>query len=79
MEIYEFHKNSIEKVRISVNKYQGKKYLDIRVMYDAGKKGQQEWRFSPKGVTVSLDLFSELEKGIELVRAAESRFTGKRT
>lgn len=69
MNIHEFEKNTAERVRISINEYQGNRYVDIRVMYDASQDENPEWRFSPKGITVALDLLPELKKGVDMALA----------
>ncbi len=64
--IHAFEKNSGgEEVRISLTTYKGREYLDIRVYYqgDDGEKHPTK-----KGITLSLDLLSELEAGLSKLR-----------
>lgn len=65
MVVYEFDKNSIEKVRISLTDYKGHRLIDIRVYYENDDK-----KFLPtrKGISLLLELFPELLKGIEKAR-----------
>ena len=37
MKIYEFKKNALETVIIQFTEFKGKKLLDLRIYYDAGK------------------------------------------
>ena len=63
--IAEFNKNSLEKVRIVLTEFKGKKLLDIRVYYDASENEGPDWRPTKKGISISLDLIDELLKGLE--------------
>lgn len=63
--IAEFNKNSLEKVRIVLTEFKGKKLLDIRVYYDASENEEPDWRPTKKGISISLDLIDELLKGLE--------------
>ena len=65
MLIHEFNKNSVEKVRVSLAEYRGHKLVDIRVYY---KNDDNEFLHSRKGISLSLDLFPELWKGLEKAR-----------
>lgn len=65
MDIYEFDKNSVEKVRVSLAEYRGHKLVDIRVYY---KNDDNEFLPSRKGISLPLDLFPELWKGLEKAR-----------
>ena len=63
--IAEFNKNSLEKVRIVLTEFKGKKLLDIRAYYDASENEEPDWRPTKKGISISLDLIDELLKGLE--------------
>lgn len=57
-------KNKKDQIRIGLNEYQGRQYLDIRQFY----KGEgEEWKPSPKGVTIPMDLYPELLRGVLLL------------
>ncbi len=62
MIIGEFNKSTQETVRVSIEEFKNRKYLDIRIYY---LSGENEWKPTKKGVTVSLDLVSELSKHIK--------------
>lgn len=64
MLVYKFIKNALEEIRIEISEYQGKKYLNLRVWYDASKGQGQDWQPSQKGITISVDLVEDLQKGI---------------
>jgi|GEM_PF-2415862 len=66
MKIYEFQKNSLEKVVVEITTYQDRGYLNIRVWFDASKGQNTDWRPSHKGITLSIDLLPELKKSIDL-------------
>ena len=55
-------KNSTEQVRLSVNEYKGKKYIDIRTYFEAD---DGDYKPTKKGVALSVDLYNELKEGIE--------------
>ena len=55
-------KSKTEQVRLSVSEFKGKKYIDIRTYFEAD---DGEYKPTKKGVTLSVDLYSELKEGIE--------------
>ncbi len=61
--IHEFQKNALEKVRIELGSFMNKNVINIRVYYKANET-ENEWRPSPKGITMVADLIPELLKGI---------------
>jgi hypothetical protein len=63
MIIYEFDRNSIEKVRISLEEFKGKKLIHIRIFEDY--KDGKGYRPTTKGVAIDVSLASELRKGID--------------
>jgi len=63
--VYTFPKNPLEEVRASLTVYRGKQYIDLRIYY---KGDDGEYHPSKKGLTLSLDLFSELDKAVEKLR-----------
>ena len=64
MVIYEFQKNSFEKVMMELNNFRGKRLINVRVYYLADSK-MDDWKPSSKGIAMSLDLLPELKKGID--------------
>lgn len=60
--VYSFPKNPLEEVRASITVFKGKQYVDLRIYY---KGDDGEFRPSKKGLTLSLDLFSELEQAVQ--------------
>ncbi len=63
MIIYEFDRNSIEKVRILLEEFKGKKLIHIRIFEDY--KDDKGYRPTTKGVAIDVSLASELRKGID--------------
>ena len=63
MIIYEFDRNSIEKVRILLEEFKGKKLIHIRI-YEDYKDGKG-YRPTTKGIAIDVSLTSELRKGID--------------
>jgi hypothetical protein len=61
--IHSFNKNIREQVRVSINEYMGKKYLDIRVFY----KKDDRYLPSKKGVTIPEEHYPDLLEGIVLL------------
>lgn len=63
--VYTFPKNPLEEVRASVTVFKGKQYVDLRIYY---KGDDGEFHPSKKGLTLSLDLFPEIEEAIRKLR-----------
>jgi hypothetical protein len=63
--VHTFQKNALEEIRASIRHYRGKEYIDLRVYYQAD---DGEYRPSKKGITVSPDLFREVEEAVKKVR-----------
>jgi hypothetical protein len=59
----EFRKNVGEVVRVSFTTYKGKKLVNLRVYYNAGED-EDEWRPSPKGLTLRRELIPELKEAV---------------
>ena len=59
--VHSFPKNPLEEVRASVTVFKGKQYVDLRIYY---KGDDGEYRPSKKGLTLSLDLFPDLEEAV---------------
>jgi len=65
--IHSFPKNPLEEVRASLTTFKGKQYVDLRIYY---KGDDGEYHPSKKGLTLSLDLFGELEEAVGKLRDA---------
>jgi hypothetical protein len=61
----EFPKNSREKVVFTLSPYKGRNYLDLRIFL-VGENGGQDIA-TKKGLTLGLDLFIPLRKGLQEV------------
>ena len=66
--IHEFQKNNGERVRISFTTYKSKKLVNLRIYYNAADKGE-DWRPTPKGLTLRRELILDLKEAID--KAAE--------
>ncbi len=65
--VHSFPKNPLEEVRSSLTFFKGKQYVDIRIYY---KGDDGEFHPSKKGLTISVELFSELEVGLQKLKEA---------
>jgi len=65
-QIYEFSKNSQERVKANLVTYRGRDLVDIRVFYADGG----DWKPTRKGICLSLDLLPELEAAVKALREA---------
>jgi hypothetical protein len=54
-------KNPTEEVRVALTSYRGHDLVDIRVFY---QDEQGEWRPTKRGVSISVDSFTELREAI---------------
>jgi len=70
--IHQFKKNANERVRISFSTFKGKRLLNLRVYYNAAKEGE-DWRPTPKGLTLRRELIPELKEAIDKALAAWER------
>ena len=66
--IHQFKKNANERVRISFSTFKGKRLVNLRVYYNAAEEGE-DWRPTPKGLTLRRELIPELKEAI--CKAAE--------
>ncbi len=66
--VYQFKRKADEEVRISLSHYKGARYVDLRIFYISKEDG--EFKPTRKGITLNLDLLSELEKGIAMLKEA---------
>ncbi len=65
MDIYEIDKNTIEKIKISLNEFRGSSFVDIRIFYNFSENEIPDFRPTRKGITIPMDLAQELKEGID--------------
>ncbi len=65
MDVYKIDKNPNEKIIISLNEFRGRTYVDIRIYYNVSENEIPDYRPTRKGITIPLDLVSELKDGID--------------
>jgi len=65
MLIYEFQKNALEKVKIQLSEFHGKRVIDIRVYYKVPGTAN-EWKPSKKGICMAVNRLEELLKGLKM-------------
>lgn len=65
--VHSFDKSNSKRICIHVQEYKNTVFLSIREFYK--DRASQEWRPSPRGVTVQPELYAELLQGV--VGAAE--------
>jgi len=58
-----FEKNSREEVRVSVDLYQGRKIINIRVYYRDKENGSQ-WLPGKQGLAISIDRYRDLAEAV---------------
>ena len=63
--IHSFPKNALEEVRVYLSEYKRKPYLNLRVFY---KAEDEQWKPTPKGLTLSVDLIDELVAAVAALR-----------
>jgi hypothetical protein len=57
-----FRKSKTEKIYVSANEYNGRKYADLRTYF---MDSEGEWHPTKKGISIPADLFNELVVGIK--------------
>ncbi|ROQ90975.1 transcriptional coactivator p15/PC4 family protein [Desulfosoma caldarium] len=65
--IHAFQKNALEEIRVALNVFRGKEYIDIRIYY---KGDDGEYRPSKKGVTLSPELLPDLQDAVKKLEEA---------
>lgn len=63
--IYEFQKNALEKVKIQLYEFHGKRVINIRVYYKVPGTAN-EWKPSKKGICMAVNRLEELFKGLKM-------------
>ena len=64
--IYEFSKNTGQKVVVQLREFKGKKLIDLRVFY---LTEDGSWRPTPKGISLRPELITELKRGVDKAEA----------
>ena len=64
--IYEFQKNSAEKVRAEFTNFRDREVFNLRVFYNASINGREDWRPTKKGICFQVSLLPELKKAVDL-------------
>jgi hypothetical protein len=59
--IAKFEKNATEQIHVTLREYRGHQLIDLRTYYQADNG---EWRPTKKGISLSVELFSELKQAI---------------
>lgn len=65
MLVYEFQKNALEKVKIQLSEFHGKKVINIRVYYKIPGTAN-EWKPCKKGICMAVIRLEELLKGLKM-------------
>ena len=65
--IHTFDKSTAEQIRISINKFKGAEYVDVRIYF---KSSDGEYKPTKKGITYKPDLVSELEEAVKKLKKA---------
>ena len=61
--VHAFPKGEDEEIRLGIQKYKGRYYIDFRVWFQDGTT--PDFKPTRKGVSISADRFPELRKGME--------------
>lgn len=70
-----FNKNSVEEVRISLNKWKNQDYIDIRVWSSLNSDDKDKKSPTKKGITLNVNLIPDLQKALE--KAAKELNSGE--
>lgn len=58
-----FEKNSREEVRVSIDQYQGRRIINIRVYY-RDRENSSQWLPGKQGLAVSVDRYRDLAEAV---------------
>lgn len=75
MMIHEFQKNALEIVRVEIKEFRDQDYLNIRVWFEPDNGN--EYKPSPKGITLNVELLPELQKALKKAAAALENRSGQ--
>lgn len=70
--VYRFQKNPEEEVRFSLREYRERQYVDLRIWFLPASGS--EYHPSKRGLTLGLNWFGEVKKGIERMDEALQKF-----
>lgn len=70
MLIGEIERNPTERLRVSIENFKGREYVDVRIYY---QDKEEEWRPTKKGVTVAPE---KTEEFIALINEAHKKLAG---
>lgn len=65
MDIHEFQKNALEKVKIQSLEFKGKRRIDIRIFFDESNGRDTNWIPTKKGISLDPELLPALKIGID--------------
>jgi len=68
--IDQFDKNAMENIKINLQEWKGKKYIDMRVWVKADNSESDEDIATKKGLTLSIDLIPELIEALQKAQKA---------
>jgi len=63
--IEEFHKTSIEKVKVHIQGWKGNTYIDVRVWKVEGTREETSDIATKKGICISVELLPDLIKALQ--------------
>ncbi len=64
--VAEMKKSSNEKIVFSPSEFKGRNYADVRIYYE---DSEGEWKPTKKGVTVTVDRFTEFKDNVNALEA----------
>lgn len=70
--IHTFNKNLDEEIRISIRKYKGRCFIDLRLWFESKK--DKEYHPTKKGVFFPLEQLPEFKKGIDRLLKSVEKF-----
>jgi len=65
--IAEFTKNSVEKIKVHLQRWKNQTYVDLRVYFVDDEMAEQPTK---KGITLNVELLSELKRAVDAALAA---------
>ena len=71
--IHSFARNEHEKVNLTIRKYKGKHYLDLRIWFQA--KDDANYLPTRKGLTLPMESLPELNQGINRLLKVRHKFS----
>lgn len=68
--VYEFEKNSMEKVVVNLTSFKGNDYVDIRIWVMGNPAEPDSAQPTKKGICISCELLPELIKGLSMAQGS---------